>query len=392
MAVRTAAYVYPWDLNGDQAAPERLAELGVDAVVLAAAYHSVRAATPRHPRHRVVAAESAALYLPVRADAWAGEDLVPASAAPWAGDDSFTSAASGLRAVGLPARAWVVLTHSSAVGLANPWACTRNAFGDVYSYALCPGNEAVREYARTLIGEVVRESGVAEVVLEACGPMGFSHLGHHEKTDGADWSDVDAALLSICFCDACTTSLAAAGVDPGHLAGTVRSAVTSVESERGVTQRRTAAQALGPEAEVVLQVRSAATRALREAVVTEARAAGAAGIAMHSVADPWATGPAVAVTGPVAEVDTCIVPAWELTGAGADRLRALRGVTPDAGMAAYVTVLPPAAPHADVLAEHWRTLVAAGADELHLYHAGLASDRRLDAMRKAIDAVTTNAG
>jgi len=131
---------------------------------------------------------------------------------------------------------------------------------------------------------------------------------------------------------------------------------------------------------------------LREAVVTEARAAGAAGIAMHAVADPWATGPAVAVTGPVAEVDSCIVPAWELTGAGADRLRALRGVTPDAGMAAYVTVLPPAAPHADVLAEHWRTLVAAGADELHLYHAGLASDRRLDAMRKAIDAVTTNAG
>jgi hypothetical protein len=32
-------------------------------------------------------------------------------------------------------------------------------------------------------------------------------------------------------------------------------------------------------------------------------------------------------------------------------------------MAAYVTV-PPAPPDADVLAEHWRTLVAAGADEL----------------------------
>jgi hypothetical protein len=367
---RTAAYLYPWDVNGDPDAPERLAELGIHAVVLAAAYHSVRAATPRHPQHRVVAA-SAASYVPARA--WAGRDLVPAS-----DGDSFTRAASSLLAVGLPVRAWVVLTHSSAVGSANPSVCVRNAFGDVYSYALCPSHEAVREYARTLVGEVVRQSGVAEVVLEACGPMGFSHLGHHEKTAGADWSDVDAALLSICFCSACTTSLAAAGVDPEHFAATVRSAVGS-----GIA-------VLGPEVEVALQVRSAASRALREAVVEEARAAGATGIAMHAVADPWATGPAAAVTGPLTEIDSCIVPAWELTSAGADRLRALHEVAPDASLAAYVTVLPPVPPDPDVLAEHWRTLVLA--DELHLYHAGLASDRRLDAMRKAIDAVTTGTG
>jgi hypothetical protein len=111
---------------------------------------------------------------------------------------------------------------------------------------------------------------------------------------------------------------------------------------------------------------------------------------MHAVADPWATGPAAAVTGPLAEIDSCIVPAWELTSAGADRLRALREVAPDASLAAYVTVLPPVPPDPDVLVEHWRTLGAA--DELHLYHAGLASDRRLDAMRKAIDAVTTGTG
>lgn len=180
MGVRTAAYAYPWDLNGDPRAAERFAELGIDAVVLAAAYHSVRAATPRHPRHRVVDARSAALYMPVRADAWG--ELIPADASPWAGERSFTRAAGELRLVGLPVRAWVVLTHSTAVGLANPWACVRNAFGDVYPYALCPSVPAVRDYSRRLVGEVVRQSGVTDVVLEACGPMGVNHLGHHEKT------------------------------------------------------------------------------------------------------------------------------------------------------------------------------------------------------------------
>jgi hypothetical protein len=366
MAFRTAAYAYPWDLNGDDAAPERFAGLGVDAVVLAAAYHSVRAATPRHPQHRVVTAESAALYLPVRSDVWAGDDLVPASAAPWAGEDSFNRAAAALRSVGLPVRAWVVLTHSTIVGLANPWACVRNAFGDVYSYALCPSSAAVREYARTLVGEVVRGSDVTQLVLEACGPLGLSHLGHHEKTAGADWSDTDIALLSICFCEACTTSLSAAGLDVEHLAAVIRSGARLDATEAGV----------------VLRVRSEAARALRDAVVSEARALGVTDIAMHAVADPWATGPASAVTRPVAGVDTCIAPAWDLTHAAPDRIRALHGSSQR--LAAYVTVLPPVPPDPDVLAKHWQTLVDAGADELHLYHAGLASDRRLDAIHRTL--------
>lgn len=361
MAVRTVASLYPWDVDGDPSAPERLVELGVDAVVLAAAYHSVRAATPRHPRHRVVTA-SAASYLPVRADAWA--DLMPV------GVDSFNRAASALNAAGLPVRAWVVLTHSSAVGLANPGVCARNAFGDIYSYALCPAQEAVRAYARTLVGEVVRQSGVTDVVLEACGPMGFSHLGHHEKTAGADWSAADEALLSICFCSACTAYFAALGVDSSELAASVRAAMGS---------------GVGALAEVVLSVRSDASRALREGVIDEVGST--TRIAMHAVADPWATGPAAAVTGPVPGV-SCIVPAWELSSAGADRLRAMHAVAPDASLAAYVTVLPPVPPDPHLVAEHWRTLIDAGAEELHLYHAGLASDRRLDALRKAI-AMTT---
>ena len=49
-----AAFAYPWDILGDPQAPGQLRDLGADTVVLAAAYHSTTALTPRNPGHRVV--------------------------------------------------------------------------------------------------------------------------------------------------------------------------------------------------------------------------------------------------------------------------------------------------------------------------------------------------
>ncbi|MGW4106151.1 hypothetical protein ACWEGV_24300, partial [Streptomyces sp. NPDC004976] len=62
--MKASAFVYPWDVNGDPEAPARIAALGTAQVTLASAYHSTRALTPRHPRHRVVTAEHAAVLYP----------------------------------------------------------------------------------------------------------------------------------------------------------------------------------------------------------------------------------------------------------------------------------------------------------------------------------------
>lgn len=367
-----AIYAYPWDINGDPEAPELLESLGASSVVLAAAYHSVRAATPRHPKHRVLEATSG-LYVPVRQGVWGA--LMPPSAAAWAGEDAFNRAAAQLS---LPVRAWVVLTHSSAVGRLDPLVCVRNAFGDVYEYALCPSAPKVREYARVLVGEVARQTGVQAMVLEACGPLGFGHLSVHEKTAGADWSAVDEALLSICFCLACTTELVAAGLDVPQLVGAVRNGLgrSSVE------------EVLGDAADVVLEVRRRSTGLLRDAVVAEARAAGVREISMHTATDPWATGPAATYPGAAAGIDSFIAPAWDLSEASATRVRELRELGAER-VAAYVTALPPVPPEPETLAAHWQSL---GADELHIYHAGLASDQRLDAIRKALSMGPLNQG
>lgn len=62
--MRSAAYLYPWDVVGDPAAPTLMAGLGVDHVVLAAVYHGIRAMTLRHPLHRVVTIPHSAAYYP----------------------------------------------------------------------------------------------------------------------------------------------------------------------------------------------------------------------------------------------------------------------------------------------------------------------------------------
>jgi hypothetical protein len=60
--VRISANLYPWDVAGDAAAPDRIAGLDLTGVTLAAAYHAVRAVTPFHPGHRIVTKDAAVYY------------------------------------------------------------------------------------------------------------------------------------------------------------------------------------------------------------------------------------------------------------------------------------------------------------------------------------------
>ena len=54
--------LYPWDIAGDPDCAERIADLGADRVTLAAAYHTVRALSPRHPSRKIVTATHSAVY------------------------------------------------------------------------------------------------------------------------------------------------------------------------------------------------------------------------------------------------------------------------------------------------------------------------------------------
>lgn len=182
--MKTSAFLYPWDVVGDPDAAARVAELGVQQVTLAAAYHSTRALTPRHPGHRIVTAEHAAVLYPPDATRWAGRELRPREQSWVASDDAFAEAAEALAGAGLEVHTWVVLAHNSRLGAEHPDTSVVNAYGDRYPWAPCIAGAAVREYLIDLAAEAAVRTGARGTELESCGWYGFAHLHAHDKIAG----------------------------------------------------------------------------------------------------------------------------------------------------------------------------------------------------------------
>jgi hypothetical protein len=382
---RRYGYAFPWDVVGDPDFPGRAADLGITDVVLAATYHSTRAATPFHPKHQVVNAHRAALYRPVRPDVWCDRRLTPVTGDWVDSHDAFAESATALRAAGLGVTAWIVLTHNTRLGQAHPDVAVVNCFGDSYPYALCPRHGEVREYAATLAAEAVRGVDLDGASLEACGQMGLAHASHHEKTDGA-WGPGAARLLAVCCCRACRQAWRRRGLDAREVVSGLRAAVLKLRD--GEAQENASPETLlGDElAEAVLDARHAAADALRRRVLEAIPSVGR--ITLHGNPDPWVAAPSPGLTmTAVSDVDSILLPCWPTGPATAEMVAAARALAPErVGIGAYVTVLPPAEP-AEISA-HVHRVAAAGADELHLYHLGLAPPARHRLLRHFADRST----
>ena len=404
MSVRAWANLYPWDVDGDPAAAGRLAGLGLAGVTLAAAYHAVRAVTPFHPGHRIVTRDAAVYY---RADPsrWRGTALRPARLRPAMSRPagSFERAAAALRAHGLAMTAWAVLTHNDRLGAVVPSAAVRNAFGDTYPWALCLAAPAVREYAVTLAGEVAALAEADAVEFEACGWYGVEHLSAHDKTAGAADGAAAQWLLSVCFCAACRREYAAAGADPEWLAAAVRAAVNA--PAEGTAPAGAAARAggitpagggvpagaaalaegalPGAAADVLLGVRAAlATRFQREVIAAARDATPGKPIYLHVHPDPRATGanpgyePAA-----LAGVTGIVLSCWDPGVAPALVSRAAATAPDGTAVAASLLAVSGLGGDPATLPAQAAAVRAAGATELRLYHAGLASAADLAAIR-----------
>ncbi len=254
--MKAAAFLYPWDVVGDPEAPARIAALGVRQVTLAAAYHSMRALTPRHPRHRIVtAAHAAVLYPP--GERWQGREPRPYAAGDWAPGDAYGEAARALRAAGLDVHSWVVLAHNSRLGEEHPATSVVNAYGDRYPWAPCIAQPATRAYLVDLAAEAAVRPDAGGTELESCGWYGLAHLHAHDKTSGVTLGEAGQYLMSLCFCASCRQGYADAGLDPDDLAAPS----ATPWSRSGATGHRTRAgrPSCGSSAS-----RAAATRAWRE--------------------------------------------------------------------------------------------------------------------------------
>jgi hypothetical protein len=371
-----AGNLYPWDVDGDPAAAERVAGLGAPDVTLAAAYHAVRAVTPFHPGHRVVTADAGVYYQadPAR---WRGVRLRP-PAAPAPG--AFERAAARLTAAGLRVTAWLVVTHNARLGAAAPDCTVRNAFGDRYPWALCVASPDVREYAAALAADAAALPGAGAVELEACGWYGMEHGSAHDKTQGSAGGAVGEWLLSVCFCPACEEAYTSAGADPDRLRIRVRQVLDAIVAGDG----REALPA--PDAGLLTSVRAGLAARFQRDVIAAARAAAPAKpVYVHAHPDPWACGanpgcdPA-ALLGP-GGADAIVLACWDPATAPTLVARTVAAAPPGAGVVASLLAVAGLGGDLGTLPRQADAARAAGATGLRLYHAGLARPADLAAIR-----------
>jgi hypothetical protein len=387
--VKTSAFLYPWDIVGDPDAAARVADLGVQQVTLAAAYHSTRALTPRHPGHRIVTAEHAAVLYPPDAARWAGRELRPHEQSWVASDDPFAEAAEALAGAGLEVHTWVVLAHNSRLGAEHPDTSVVNAYGDRYPWAPCIAGTEVREYLTALAAEAAVRSGARGTELESCGWYGFAHLHAHDKIAGIGLGDAAQYLMSLCFCPDCRTGYAGQGLDPDGLAAAVRGALEPVwaGADSPETGRAGIEKLLGADlTDATLRWRGTVARTLQESAVAAVRAAAEPGfqVLLHADPEPHRTGANVGVDPEHIRsvADGVVLPC---TGGDAAREAVLGPFAGRGGVLAanfgVVTGMGGSPATLERDAEH---AVSLGADQLRLYHAGLASAPDLRAVTEAL--------
>ncbi|MCX5364560.1 hypothetical protein OG864_38370 [Streptomyces sp. NBC_00124] len=384
--MKASTFVYPWDVNGDPEAAARIASLGVRQVTLASAYHSTRALTPRHPRHRIVTAEHASVLYPTD-DRWQGRELSPYPAGDWAPGDAFGEAAAALTRAGLEVHTWVVLAHNSRLGAEHPDTSVVNAYGDRYPWAPCIAQPATRAYLVDLAAEAAVRPGARGTELESLGWYGLQHLHAHDKTGGVGLGDAGMYLMALCFCAVCREGYGAQGLDADELAAAVRAALEPLWQGAPDDQEWAGVEKLlGTSVAAATRAwRDETARTLQEAAVGAVRAAAPDGFQILLHADPVThhvgANPGVDPAHILSVADGVVVPC-----AGGPGL-----LTPfaeqrrtDAVIAANFGVVSGMGGSPGTLAADAARARELGATEMRLYHAGLASDGDLELVRAAL--------
>ncbi|MFB6714814.1 MULTISPECIES: hypothetical protein [unclassified Streptomyces] len=387
--MRTSVFLYPWDVVGDPDAAARVADLGVQQVTLAAAYHSTRALTPRHPGRRIVTAEHAAVLYPPDAARWAGRALRPYEQSWVASDDPYAEAAQALTDAGLQVHTWVVLAHNSRMGAEHPETSVVNAYGDRYPWAPCIAQPAVRAHLVDLAAEAAVRGGAYGAELESCGWYGFAHLHAHDKIAGVGLGDAAQYLMSLCFCPDCRTGYAEHGLEAAELAKSVRRALEPAWSGSGSPEAGWAGveKLLGADlAATTLQWRGRVARTLQESAVAAVRAAAGPDfqVLLHADPAPYRSGANVGVDPEhiVSVADGVVLPC---TGGDAARQAVLGPFAGREGvLAANFTVVSGMGGSPATLERDAAHAASLGANQLRLYHAGLASDPDLRAVAGAL--------
>ncbi|WP_411196739.1 hypothetical protein [Rhizobium sp.] len=389
-------WTYPWDIQ-DQGLAALTADLrdraGLTTVSLATSYHAGRFLQPRSPQQKAYFPEDGTVYFRPDESLWQDKLIRPLMAGNVTErGDMLEALVRGRDTTGLKVSCWTVCLHNSRLGMLHPDHVTRNAFGNANYYNLCPSSPAARDYAVTLVRDITTNYRPDMVELESPNFMGFAHEYHHEK-DGVGLNAEDDFLLSLCFCDHCTTRAEKAGVP---VEGARRTAARFIAElcERAVPERQFQDfPAAGIDAfrdhsdlHAYLAWRSEPVTSL----ISEIKAAAdpASRIVLIDLKDGWLGGVDLAAVGKLC--DGAILCCYDMApDAVGDFIRTGRAaIGPGKFLGVGLRVFYPEVSGPAVLAARAKAAVDAGAAGVNFYNYGLIPAKRLDWVKAAVGAVT----
>lgn len=199
--VSGSMWIYLWDLvdEGYEPVLRKLSEDRLTGISMATAYHAGKFLEPHNPRRKVVFLEDGTVYFKPNPKLYGR--IHPRL-------NSLVKAGHGLETakkfadkLGLTTRAWVVCCHNTPLGTQYPDIACEDAFGDKLYHNLCPSNDDVRRYIRSLVTDIASH-GVDAIELEALQFQGYTHGYHHER-EGIELNITARFLLGLCFCPSC---------------------------------------------------------------------------------------------------------------------------------------------------------------------------------------------
>ncbi|MBB31777.1 MAG: hypothetical protein CME25_23100 [Gemmatimonadetes bacterium] len=213
--LHTTLWTYPWDLNasGPDIVAHRLRnDIGLDAVSLAAVYHSFEMLRP-HSRDKVLLQiPTAAIYFQPQSSLYADTAIDPhvsplMGSANWYGEAAAATSKAGLELI-----AWTVFLHNSLLAGRHPRCAEVACTGDISTSRLCPANPDVRAYAIAISKDLTKNYGISMLECEGLSYGGFGHTHYHVK-HGVELGAGGRFLMSLCFCPSCTNRAQGLGID-----------------------------------------------------------------------------------------------------------------------------------------------------------------------------------
>ncbi|MBP2447809.1 hypothetical protein [Rhizobium leguminosarum] len=388
-------WTYPWaiqDQGPDAIAAELRNRAGLNTISMATSYHAGRFLQPRSPHQKAYFPEDGTVYFRPDESLWQDKVIRPLMAG------NVTERGDMLEALvrerdttGLKVSCWTVCLHNTRLGMLHPDHVTCNAFGNPNYYNLCPSSPVARDYAVTLVRDITVNYQPDMVELESPNFMGFAHEYHHEK-DGVGLNAEDDFLLSLCFCEHCTTRATMAGVP---IEGARRSVARFIAElcERAVPERQLPDfPAAGndafrdhPDLHAYLAWRSEPVTSL----IGEIKAAAdpATRIVLIDLKDGWLGGVDLSAVGKLC--DGAILCCYDMEpDAIGDVIRTGRtALGSEKFLGVGLRVFYPEVGEAAVLAARARAAVDAGADGVNFYNYGLIPAKRLDWVKAAVDTI-----